>query len=507
MESRLIVLVSVCLGVVFRVLGLHAAPTLTGFADVDISPDIGMERPGGYGKSYHQAFHDPCKARAVVFDDGENPVALVGLDALIIVEGHVAEVRRRVAEETDIAAGVVMIGASHSHSSGPSGMVQPGQFDHADALIQQLAYEESSMADPEYVERMIDGIVEAVVTAWNERSELALGFGSGMEDSVSFNRRWRMKNGLTYTHPRQGNPDMVEEAGPIDPEVGVIGAWNEEGELVGCVVNFACHATASPRGISANWPWALEKVIDGTFGEDTVVVFLNGNSGDVTQVDNASPYSRVGGTPDALRVGGRVGAEAVKVLVGISPAAQTNEVTLGHRQRILEIPRRVPSGERLARCRELVETKPTEATAINDWIWAKEIVLLDALIASEPVRPVEVQAIQVGPAVFLSNPAEYFCEFGLRQKEESPFPFTWPVSLANGCVGYVPTSEALGPNGGGYETRLTSYSNLIPEAGDQICEAGIALAKELKPDAVPEPEPAPEFSDSWRYGNVPPELE
>ena len=30
-------------------------------------------------------------------------------------------------------------------------------------------------------------------------------------------------------------------------------AWDEEGKLLGCVVNYACHATTSPGGISANW--------------------------------------------------------------------------------------------------------------------------------------------------------------------------------------------------------------------------------------------------------------
>lgn len=478
----------------------------TGFSERDISPEIGMERPGGYGKGFHQSFHDPCKARAAVFDDGSGAIALVGLDALIIREPQVAEARRRISEKTGIAPEAVLIGASHSHSSGPTGMVLPGEFDHADALVQDLAYEQSSAADSAYLEQMVVGIVDAVVEAYENRRELRLGFGQGEEDSVSFNRRWRMKGGLSFTHPGFGNPDSVEPAGPIDPEVGVIGAWDAEDKLVGCVVNFACHATTSPPGISANYVWALEKVIRGALGEDAVVVFLNGNSGDVTQVDNGSPAGRLPGRDAALLVGGRVGAEAVKVLLAVRNRT-TTVAEVAHSVEILEIPRRKPSPERLARSRELVQEKPTEARALHDWIWAKEIVMLDALIAKEPVRQVEVQAVQIGPAVFVTNPAEYFCEFGLEQKAASPFPFTWPVSLANGCVGYVPTSEALGPNGGGYETRLTSYSNLVPEAGDRIRDAGIALTKTLKPGPLPPGPEAPPFKAGWNYGDVPPELE
>jgi neutral ceramidase len=483
-----------------------SAPVKAGFADRDISPEIGMERPGGYGKGFHQKFHDACKARAAVFDDGSQVVALVGLDALFIREPQVAEARRRIHEKTGIAPEAVLIGASHSHSSGPTGMVLPGEFDHADELVKDLAYEQSSAADPAYLETMIAGIVDAVVEAYGTRQELRLGFGRGEESRVSFNRRWRMKGGLSFTHPRYGNPDMVETAGPIDPEVGVIGAWDAEGNLKGCVVNFACHATTSPPGISANYPWGIEKVIRGTFGERVVVVFLNGASGDVTQVDNASPVAQTTGAAAAMFVGGSVGAEAVKVMLGLVPRL-TSEATIAARTNVLEIPRRRPSPERLAKCRELVKSKPTEAAAINDWIWAKEIVMLQALIEVEPVRQVEVQAVQVGPAVFVTNPAEYFCEFGLQQKAASPFPFTWPVSLANGCVGYVPTSEALGPKGGGYETRLTSYSNLIPEAGDQIRDAGIALTKKLTPDPAPAGTAMPPFTGGWQYGDVPPELD
>jgi len=39
---------------------------------------------------------------------------------------------------------------------------------------------------------------------------------------------------------------------------------------------------------------------------------------------------------------------------------------------------------------------------------------LDALIANEPEVEVEVQAVQVGPAVFVTNEAEMFVEYGLE---------------------------------------------------------------------------------------------
>ena len=74
-------------------------------------------------------------------------------------------------------------------------------------------------------------------------------------------------------------------------------------------------------------------------------------------------------------------------------------------------------------------------------------------------------------------------------------------------MGYVPTEEAFGPHGGGYETRLTSYSNLELAAGRRIVAdgAGAGAADDARP--LPEPPKAPPFRQPWSYGNVPAELQ
>ncbi|MEW4568541.1 hypothetical protein AB1L88_11820 [Tautonia sp. JC769] len=482
-----------------------AAPVFkAGFSVRDITPEIGMEAPGGYGKSYHRSLHDPCKVRAAVFDDGQSRVAIVGVDALGIRRETVLKVRRAVEDRTGIPADSILIGASHSHSSGPIVWIMPDEYDHAPQNVQELAYEHSTCVNPVYLEETEQALIDAICEANDRRIAAKGGVGSGIEDQVAFNRRFLMKDGRTVTHPGLGNPDIVEPAGPVDPEVGVVGAWDAEdpNRLLGCIVNFACHATTSPGGISANYIYYLEKVIQGYYGEDAVVVFLAGASGDITQVNNQSPYVYPNGERWAQQVGGRVGAEAVKVLLSMEPG---DLLPVDAALKVWDVDRRVPSPDRV---RESVEILARERSEVDptEWTFAKETVMLDALLRKEPKAEVEVQAVQVGPAVFVTTPAEYFCQLGLDIKAASAFPFTFPVSLANGCVGYVPDEAAFAPSGGGYETRLTSYSNLEITAGTQMRDVGIDLIGRLAPGTTPEPPRRPPFTGApWSYGNNPPQ--
>ena len=488
----------------FALPAVALAQIKAGFADREVIPDAGMEYPGNYGKSVATVVHDPPKVRAAVFDDGKKRIAIVGLDALAIRRETADAARKLIQEKTGIARENIILTASHSHTSGPTVMVLPGEYDHADEHVKMLAYEKSSNADPKYLMRFINGIVDAVTAANANVANVMLSFGVGKEDKVSFNRRQRMKNGLTYSHAGRGNPDIIDYAAPIDPDVSVIGAWSADGSKpLGVLVNFACHATTGPAPFSANWVYYLEKTIRGGLGADVPVVFLQGMCGDITQVDNLDPFAPKHSDHYGQLIGGCVGAEALKVLFRAERSAGPFTVeSLGKTWRI---PRRSPDPAKVERAIAATKKSPKEV-GTTEWTYAKEIVLLDALLKKERDVEVEVQVMQIGPVAFFSTPAEYFVEFGLEFRKKCGFPMAFPVELTNGCVGYVPTEAAMGPNGGGYETRLTSYSNLGVSAGRQMLDAGLELVRKLTPTPIPTAPKATQWKEGWTYGNVPPEV-
>ena len=319
-----------------------------GFAETDITPKLGSQSPGGMQARRLNEVHDPLKAVAMVIQNDQATVALVGIDSIFISEEATARAREAITAATKIPGSHVLIGASHTHGGGP------------------VATCFESDADPEYVELVAKRVAEAVISAYHSLHAAELGDGIGHEPSISFNRRFLMRNGRQATHPGKGNPEIVKPAGPIDPDVGVLAARAPGGELLGLFVNFACHLTVmGGSGFTADYVYHLRETLRRHYKNPHLPVgFLLGAAGDVTQVDNLRPGREFGEEWSSL-FGLALGAEVIQTVARLN---WRKEAVIQAAQTFVPIPIREPRDSRSrhprwgwGRARSPTRSMPTSA--------------------------------------------------------------------------------------------------------------------------------------------------
>jgi hypothetical protein len=423
-----------------------------GFAETDITPKIGSQSPGGMQARRLQEVHDPLKAVAMVIQNDRMAVALVGIDSIFISEEATARARETITAATKIPGSHVLIGASHTHGGGP------------------VATCFESDADPAYVELVAKRVAEAVISAFHSLHAAELDDGIGHEPSISFNRRFLMRDGRQATHPGKGNPEIVKPAGPIDPDVGVLAARAPGGELLGVFVNFACHLTVmGGSGFTADYVYHLRDTMRRHYKKPALPVgFLLGAAGDVTQVDNLRPGREFGEEWSSL-FGLALGAEVIQT---IGRLTWQKEAVLQAIQTVVPIPIRGPSEQPLE-----TPALGLGSGSVADKIYGHEREEVEKERAKRPVIPCEVQAIRIGHLGLVTNGAEFFCQLGLDIKAASPLVRTWVVSLANQWIGYVATPSAY--YAGGYEPRTARSAKMAPWAGQSLVEGSLAALKKI----------------------------
>src|SRR5262249_18810046 len=119
-----------------------------GFGVGDVTPDVGMQMPGGFFKREGKGVRDKLLASACVVHDGERTIALVGLDALFITRPTVEAARRMIVKATKIPGENVLIGANHTHTGGP--------------IAGCLGCDEN----PTYMDKVARAVADAVTQGW-----------------------------------------------------------------------------------------------------------------------------------------------------------------------------------------------------------------------------------------------------------------------------------------------------------------------------------------------------
>jgi len=95
---------------------------------------------------------------------------------------------------------------------------------------------------------------------------------------------------------------------------------------------------------------------------------------------------------------------------------------------------------------------------------------------------IQLQVLRIGGIAIVAIPSEPFIEIALRIKARSGFKHTVVAGYSNGCMGYMPTPEAI--EQGGYEVdsahKYYDIAPLAPSAFDVIVETAAQLCAEVR---------------------------
>ncbi|MBI3990607.1 MAG: neutral/alkaline non-lysosomal ceramidase N-terminal domain-containing protein [Candidatus Omnitrophica bacterium] len=436
-----------------------------GLAEKDITPPVGTPLAGNAREDYSsKGVYHRLYARAMVVDDGKKRVAIVLVDLIIVTSAMVKVCREKIKEVTGIKEEDIMIAATHTHSGPDVGELRIGH--------------KVNNATLDMIQR---GIAESAIEADRVRQHAKIGFGSGKEETIGHNRRFRLKDGTVHMNWEKIDPYKIDEIlGPIDPEVGVIKIEDIGGRLLALFVNYTCHPAILAGDndlISADYPGFFYEIIKERLGRGVLSIFANGAEGNINHIDPYNPEQKRG-FEESKRLGEKLADSALRVCKDIKK--MDTEITVFASREKLLIPRRKIPDERIKWAKHVLskwDGKPiTLVDGLPDEVYAQEALFLKER-ECEPVET-EVQAFVIGDVALVGLPGEVFVEFGLEIKKFSPFAKTFIIGLANGLIGYVPTLRAF--KEGGLESTPARHSQLTEVAGDMLVDSACRQLSMLK---------------------------
>jgi hypothetical protein len=261
-----------------------------GFSEVVFTPE------GEDWLGFKYTVHDDLKARIVVFDDGQDTVALVGAD-LFGMGWNETFVMREGARKLGVDQTIIAM--AHNHEAGDT----IGVYGHYPA---------------EYIAHIQKQIVHGI--------DVALKNMQPVKELRTALQELPMDGARVQGLFRNARNPVV-----LDPTISTVQVIAENGKVMGTLVHFACHVESLAKGareISADFPgYMCEQIKQDGGGQP---VFLNGALGGMVSGDNRAR------TQKSSRAMGMRLAAIVKDMTGMAQPASADGVTLDMRP--LEIP-------------------------------------------------------------------------------------------------------------------------------------------------------------------------
>ena len=445
-----------------------------GAATSNITPPIGGEVVGGFHPYPSTHIHDELHARCLVLDNGDTKLAFVVLDLLGASRELYDEARRLVVKETGIAPGHLVMSATHTHSA--QSALSPNRYQADQPLDDYQKF---------VARRIADGVRRAI----NQLAPARIGFAAGDEPRHVFNRRWFMKPGTVpinpfgefdqvKMNPPRASENLVEPAGPIDPQICMLSVQTAEGKPLAVLANYSLHYVGGvPDGhISADYfPLFCDRLGKLLGAQDSdppfVAMMSNGTSGNINNInfkvpgERAAPYERMRLVADEVARTAHAALAKVEYRDWVPLAGELREFSIDTRR---------PTDKQLEWARQTLAAKVEGRKATLEEIYADRTLKLH----NGPARlDIPLQALRVGDVGIAAIPCETFVEIGLEIKQRSPLKPAFTLSIANGYYGYLPTPEQH--RLGGYETWLGT-NRLEVDASRKITTTLLEMFERLK---------------------------
>jgi neutral ceramidase len=443
-----------------------------GAAASNISPWLGLSINGGFADHIGTNIHDELHARCLVLDNGQTQFAFVVVDSCMVPREVFDAAKQIVHGETSILPDHMLMSATHTHSA-PA----------ATPIFQ-------SDADPAYQEFLARRIADGVRRALYNLAPARIAWGSAQVPNQVFNRRYKMKSGvvltdpfggtndLVKTNPGVGNSNVVEVAGPTDPEVSFISVIGTNGNPLAVLANYSLHYCGGMgQGIiSADYYGAFAERLKQLVGADHqdppfVAIMSNGTSGNINNVDVLGEQAKQPPFGQLKLVANEV---AQAVFKSMQPLRYHDWVPLAVKQKEITLAVRRPTAAEVKRAEGILADVKTSVLRTPEEVYARETLLMKDY---PPEVPLILQAIRVGDLAIAAVPCEVFVEIGLGLKQKSPIKPAFTISLANGYNGYLPTVEHH--KLGGYETWRARSSYLETDAAPKIVSTLMELLQGL----------------------------
>jgi hypothetical protein len=454
-----------------------------GAAASNITPPLGGAIVGGFAPFPATHIHDELHARCLVLDDGSVKLVFVVCDLLGIDRQVSDEARALIHKDLGIPPEHIMISATHTHSAcsalGKDARVISHTMDEYQRFVAR---------------RIVDGVRRAV----NLLRPAQIGWGKAEAPAHVFNRRWHLKEGTmppnpfggidkVKMNPPAGSPNLIEPAGPTDPEIRFLALRQPDGAPIAVFSAYSLHYVGGvgPGHVSADYFGmyceTLSRLVQPPPGQiqggakqtqaPFVALMANGTSGDINNINfrqprgKRQPYEQM-----------RLVAEDVarKVHAALAEVKYRDHVELAARYREPAIGTRRPDADLLAWAKNTVaERQRVKGKTDLTLIYAERTLRM----AEHPEKlKMPLQAFRIGEVSLATMPCEVFCEIGMEYKKRSPLQPAWMMSLAHGYYGYLPTPRhhALG----GYETWLGT-NRLEVQASERMLAALLEMTGEL----------------------------